>query len=83
MASARCKRQVPETGHGPHRRDFSQGFRQICADVAADVPTLCSSGFLEPRTSRKYIFSRAHWPLAQKRHCLNKEKGWGDNGEGE
>eukprot|EP00962_Isochrysis_galbana_P032321 scaffold10597_cov124-Isochrysis_galbana.AAC.6 len=64
--------QVPETGHGPHRRDF-RGFDKS-AQTSQQTSTLCSSGFLEPRTSKIYLLAGS---LAQKGHWKVPETGHG------
>eukprot|EP00962_Isochrysis_galbana_P055889 scaffold27703_cov115-Isochrysis_galbana.AAC.1 len=66
------KWQVPETGHGPHRRDFRVFDKFV--QTSQQTSTLCSSGFLEPRTSKIYLLAG---PLAQKGHWQVPETGHG------
>eukprot|EP00962_Isochrysis_galbana_P047580 scaffold19493_cov101-Isochrysis_galbana.AAC.1 len=59
-----------ETGHGPHRRSFRVFDKS--AKTSQQTSTLCSSGFLEPRTSKIYLLAG---PLAQKGHWQVPETG--------
>eukprot|EP00962_Isochrysis_galbana_P006813 scaffold1847_cov131-Isochrysis_galbana.AAC.9 len=56
LLALKAQWQVPETGHGPHRRSFRVFDKS--AKTSQQTLTLCSSGFLEPRTSKIYISSR-------------------------
>eukprot|EP00962_Isochrysis_galbana_P052687 scaffold24174_cov127-Isochrysis_galbana.AAC.1 len=64
--------QVPETGHGPQRRDFKVFDKS--AQTLQQTSMLCSSGFLEPRTSKIYLLAG---PLAQKGYWQVPETGHG------
>eukprot|EP00962_Isochrysis_galbana_P047124 scaffold19168_cov107-Isochrysis_galbana.AAC.10 len=63
LLALKAQWQVPETGHGPHRRDVKVFDKS--AQTSQQTSTLCSSGFLEPRTSKIYLLA-GPLPLAQK-----------------
>eukprot|EP00962_Isochrysis_galbana_P011281 scaffold3161_cov118-Isochrysis_galbana.AAC.24 len=68
LLALKAQWQVPETGHGMHRRSFRVFDKS--AKTSQQTSTLCSSGFLEPRTSKienMKIYLLAG-PLAQKGH---------------
>jgi len=72
LLALKAQWQVPETGHGPHRRSFRVFDKS--AKTSQQTSTLCSSGFLEPRTSKIYLLAG---PLAQKDHWQVPEPGHG------
>eukprot|EP00962_Isochrysis_galbana_P009701 scaffold2703_cov129-Isochrysis_galbana.AAC.6 len=72
LLALKAQWQAPETGHGPHRRDVKVFDKS--AQTSQQTSTLCSSGFLEPRTSKIYLLAG---PLAQKGHWQVPETGHG------
>eukprot|EP00962_Isochrysis_galbana_P022160 scaffold6587_cov103-Isochrysis_galbana.AAC.5 len=61
LLALKAQWQVPETetGHGPHRRSFKVFDKS--AKTSQQTSTVCSSGFLEPRTSKIYLLAGPLW----------------------